>query len=229
MTARLVIASLFALVLSIASAAGAASEVRPLRIMCIGDSITEGGATFANYRPLLAAQLAAAGRTVEFVGSRTSPSDLGPLRHEGYGGKNIEFLAQTVPAHFAATPADVVLLNAGHNHFDTEKPVPGMIAATAELIGALRKANPKVTVLLAQVITAGKLPKYSYIPELNTALAQLAAKLSTPAQPVILVDHATGFDWRTDTITDLVHPNAAGAAKMAQRWFTALQTLPRSP
>ena len=86
-----------------------------------------------------------------------------------------------------------------------------------------------MTVLLAQVITAGKLPKYSYIPELNAELARLAEKISTPAQPVIIVDHATGFDWRTDTIADLVHPNAAGAAKMAQRWFVALQALPRSP
>ncbi len=229
MTLRPVIASLVALLLSFTSVVGAESTTRPLRIMCVGDSITEGGTTFANYRTLLAAQLAAAGRAAEFVGSRTSPSDLGPLRHEGYGGKNIEFLAQTVPAHFASTPADIVLLHAGHNHFDTEHPVPGMIAATAQLIGALRSANPKVTVLLAQVITAGKLPKYSYIPELNAELARLAEKISTPAQPVIIVDHATGFDWRTDTIADLVHPNAAGAAKMAQRWFVALQALPRSP
>jgi hypothetical protein len=47
-----------------------------------------------------------------------------------------------------------------------------------------------VIILLAQVIPAGKLPKYSYIPELNATLARLAAKLHTPAQPVIIVDQA---------------------------------------
>ncbi len=199
----------------------AAAEVPPhvWRIMPVGDSITEGGATFANYRPLLAAKLRAAGVAFSFVGSR-GPAD---LRHEGYGGKNVEFLAGHVPSNFAATPADLVLLHAGHNHFDTERPVPGMLAATEQLITAFRAANPRVIVLLAQVIPAGKLPKYSYLPEFNAALARLAAKLHTPAQPVHLVDHATGFDWRSDTIADLVHPNATGAAKMADRWFEALQ------
>lgn len=201
----------------------AAAEVAPpvWRIMPVGDSITEGGATFTNYRPLLAAKLRAAGVAFAFVGSR----GLADLRHEGYGGKNVEFLAENVPANFAQHPADIVLLHAGHNHFDTERPVPGMLAATERLIAAFRAAHPRVIVLLAQVIPAGKLPKYSYLPEFNAGLAALAAKLNTAAQPVLLVDHATGFDWRTDTIADLVHPNAAGAEKMAQRWFEALAPL----
>ena len=33
----------------------------------------------------------------------------GALRHEGYSGKTVEFLAANVPAHFRATPADIVL------------------------------------------------------------------------------------------------------------------------
>lgn len=202
---------------------------QPWRIMTIGDSITEGGKTFVTYRPLLAAKLKAAGYAVEFVGSRVSDSPGGPLRHEGYGGKNVEFLAATVPANFAKTPADVVLIHAGHNHTVEELPVPGMIAATERLILALRAVNPRVVVLLAQVIPAGKLPKYAYLPEFNRELAHLAPKLSTPAQPVILVDQASGFDWPTDTIADHVHPNARGAEKIAERWFAAVAKIVSSP
>ena len=197
---------------------GAPPESRVWRIMPVGDSITEGGASFSTYRPLLAEKLRAAGLAFEFVGSRGSED----FRHEGYGGKNVEFLAATVPAQFAKTPADLVLLHAGHNHFDTERPIPGILAATERLIASFRTINPNVIVLLAQVIPAGKLPKYSYLPELNAELARLAVRLDTPAQPVHLVDQATGFDRHTDTIADLVHPNAAGAAKMAARWFEAL-------
>ena len=200
-------------------AAGAERASRAIRVMAVGDSITEGGKTFAVYRPRLAEKLRAEGRAVEFVGTRGDPG----LRHEGYGGKNIEFLARTVPAHFAEEPADLVLLHAGHNHTVEERPVPGMIAATADLIVALRAANPRVVILLAQVIPAGKLPKYAYLPEFNAELARLAARLHTPSQPVVLVDHAAGFDWRTDTIADRVHPNESGAAKMAERWLEALR------
>lgn len=198
-----------------------AAEAAPWRIMAVGDSITEGGKTFACYRPVLAEKLRTAGLAVEFVGKRGQ----GELRHEGYGGKNVEFLARTVPAHFAAQPADIVLLHAGHNHFVEEQPVPGMVAATEQLIAAFRAVNPRVIVLLAQVIPAGKLPKYSYLPAFNAELARLAARLHTPAQPIVLVDQATGFDWQTDTIADLVHPNAAGAEKMAARWLAALQPI----
>ncbi len=191
------------------------------RIMPVGDSITEGGSTFTNYRPLLSEKLRAAGFLFAFVGTRGAP----PLLHEGYGGKTIEFLANTVPAHFAENPADIILLHAGHNHFNEEKPIPGIVAETERLIGAVRAINPRVIVLVAQVITSGKLPKYAYIPELNLAIAKLVNRLHSNAQPVILVDQATHFDWKTDTIADRVHPNATGVAKMAEVWSTGLQPL----
>jgi lysophospholipase L1-like esterase len=192
--------------------------------MAIGDSITAcNPRDFSCYTWMLNARLREAGCPVEFVGTQVSESPQGPIRHEGYGSRTIEFLADTVPGHFRAAPADIVLLHAGHNHFVHEQPVPGMIAATERLVSALRAVNPKVVVLLAQVEQSGKLPKYSYIGDFNRALVPLAAQLSSPGQPVLLVDHATGFDWRTDTIDDHVHPNVSGARKIADRWFEALK------
>lgn len=197
----------------------------PLRLMAVGDSITAGADFFSCYRYPLWEKLFAAGYVVEFVGTQASPTRVGPLAHEGYGGKNTEQLAQLVPEHFRAHPADIVLLHSGHNHTVEEQPGPGIVAATEKLIAAFRAVNPHVTVLLASVIPAGKLPKYSYLPALNTALAALAARLDTPGQRVMPVDQATGFDWRTDTVADHVHPNAQGAEKMAAVWFAALQNI----
>lgn len=216
---------LLGLVLVSACAPLTRSSQPPMRLMAVGDSITEGGDSFSCYRPLLSDQLHVAGYSVEFVGTRTSQHPNGPLRHEGYGGKNTEYLAENVPAHFRAQPADIVLLHSGHNHDSAEKPVPGIVAATERLIVAFRAANPRVTVLLAQVIPAGKLPKYSYLPALNAELARLASRLDSPRQRVVLVDQTAGFDWRADTVADHVHPNAAGAAKMARTWLAALRPL----
>jgi len=209
--------------LLLASVLGAAEPPAPRRIMAVGDSITQGGgATYATYRVVLAAKLRAAGVRFEFVGSQVTPTPQGPLRHEGYGGKNAEFLAGILGSKLAAAPADILMIQAGHNHFAEEKPIPGIVAATRAMVAAARQRNPQVVVLIAQVTPAGKLPKYSYIPELNLALAALAGELDRPGQRVVSVDLATGFDVAADTIADRVHPNARGAEKIAQRWAEVL-------
>jgi len=200
---------------------GAAAE--PVRIMAIGDSITQGGKTFVTYRLPLDQKLRAAGLNYEFVGSQQSAGPHGPLWHEGYGGKNAEFLAGLMPQKLKQLKPDIILLHCGHNHSAEEKPVPGILAAERAIIEAARKQNPKVVVLLAQVITSGKLPKYGYIPELNQAQVLLARELSRPDAPVMIVDQATGFDPQKDAILDKVHPNAQGAEKMANQWFLALK------
>src|SRR5688572_4597250 len=205
--------------------AAAATPSAPVRIMAVGDSITAGADFFSSYRYPLWEMLFGAGYIVEFTGTQQSETRIGSLAHEGYGGKNTEYLAQAVPAHFRAHPADIVLLHSGHNHTVEEQPVPGIVAATASLIESFRAVNPRVTVLLAQVIPAGKLPKYSYLAELNVALARLAARVDRPDARVVLVDQASGFDWATDTVADKVHPNARGAQKMAAVWFAALKTV----
>ena len=202
---------------------------RIYRVMPVGDSITQGGSNFDSYRYPLWEKLFTAGYLIEYVGSRTNQSRIGPLHHEGYGGKTVEYLATTAARSFQKYPVDIVLLHAGHNHTAEKHPVNGIIAATAALIGSFRAANPQVIVLLAQVIPSGKLPKYSYIPQLNQELGELAKRLHTAKQPVILVNQAEGFDWTTDPIDDLVHPNARGAEKMAARWFEALTQVMEKP
>jgi acetyl esterase/lipase len=213
---------LLVLSIVIACVLPAAAAEKIVRIMPVGDSITEGGSSFSNWRYPLWEKLYSAGYLVEYVGSRKSPSRIGDLFHEGYGGKNSAFLAANVPANFKKTPADIVLLHAGHNHFAEEKPVPGIVRDTEAMIAAFRAVNPKVIVLLAQPITSSKLPKYSYIPELHLALAELTERLTKPSSPVIIVPQGDGFDPVKEAIADGVHPNESGARKMADQWFKAL-------
>jgi len=215
---------MLARLLCLCLAAGLSAAEATYRIMAVGDSITQGGGkVFATYRLPLAAKLRAAGLRCEFVGSQKTETAAGSLSHEGHGGKNAEFLASILETRLQAHPADVLMIQAGHNHFAEEKPVPGIVAAHRQMIAIARRLNPKAIVFVAQVTPSGKLPKYAYLPELNAALADLVKELHRPGQPVYLVDLATGFDVGADTISDLVHPNDRGAEKIAQRWAEALQ------
>ena len=195
----------------------------PLRIMAAGDSITAGGKTFVTYRLPLELKLRTAGFKFEFVGSQQSEGPTGPLLHEGYGGKTAEDLVKILGSKFKQAKPDILLLHCGHNHSAEEKPVAGIIIAERAIIEAARKQNPHIVVLLAMVIPSGKLPKYSYIPELNQAEVLLVRELHRPDAPVMLVDQYTGFDPQKDTIMDKVHPTAQGAEKIALKWFAALR------
>lgn len=209
-----------------------------VRIMPVGDSITEGNVTtFSVYREPLFDRLKAAGYRFEYVGSKSTTYQGNTLRYEAYSGADATYVAGQVAAHFAASPADIVMIHAGHN-FDlgsrTESQIIGLIeTATRSMITTCRTVNPKVIVLLAQVITSPKPSdvkgstaiKYGYIPALNLRLAEVAAELNTAAQPVIVVNQAEGWNTATDAYTDQVHPNATGAGKMAGKWFDALVPL----
>jgi type 1 glutamine amidotransferase/lysophospholipase L1-like esterase len=187
----------------------------PPTILAFGDSITQRG-----YRHALFPKLKATGAPFTFIGPLSDATS----RHAGYGGRNTAHLRSIAQRIYQQHPADIVLLHSGHNSFAKDKPVAGIVRDTEAIIALIRDINPKAVILLAQVIHAGKLPKYSYIPALNLALAESAKSL----EGVVLVDQAAGFDWRTDTEPDKVHPNATGAEKIAATWLGALLPILRS-
>ncbi|WP_346858518.1 alpha/beta hydrolase fold domain-containing protein [uncultured Draconibacterium sp.] len=196
-----------------------------ITILGLGDSITEGGKTFHSYLFPLWERLFAAGYHVDFIGPRSSPCRIGQINHCGFSGKNAEFLENQIDSIYRLYPADVILLHSGHNHFNTENPVDGIIRAQKSIINKILAINPDAKILLAKVIESGKLPKYSYIPDLNKNIDKMVPELNLPN--VILVDQSKDFDWEIHSISDKVHPNPDGAKLMADVWFQTLkQVLP---
>jgi acetyl esterase len=197
------------------------TNAKAITILGLGDSITQGGADFDSYLFPLRKKLLNAGYNIKFIGPKASSQKTDTIYNAGFSGKNAEFLEAGVDSIYTRFPADVVLLHTGHNHFDTENPIAGIIAAQKSIITKLTAINPRVVVFVAQVISSGKLPKYSYIPALNEQIAVMVKHLNN--KHVILVNQEKGWDWQKYTIADKVHPNALGAEKIAQAWFKALK------
>lgn len=194
-----------------------------VRIMGIGDSITEGGSTFSSYMGPLKTMINESGLNCEFVGIRDGKSCGVSYRHSAFGGKNTEFIESNIDSIFSVCQADIVLIHSGHNHFIEEKPVNGIVSAHKSIIEKLRKRNPDVKILVAGVIDSGKLPKYSYIGDLNRRLKELVNDYAD--DNIVFVNVSDGFDWRIHTIKDKVHPNSVGAYVMASNWYKALNTI----
>jgi lysophospholipase L1-like esterase len=220
-----------------------------LRIMPLGDSTT----AFTCVRSALWQMLAQAGRTkVDFIGSRSGDAKCAftgyDQDHEGHGGYLVSDVlkptstgraagadpgdpyvsaAPDLATWFDGRPADVVLMHFGTNDIWSNISPAKILDAYAAVLARLRQNNPKVRLLVAQIIplAPASCPQCpARVQTLNAMIPAWATTQSTPASPVQVIDQATGFDLMTDT-NDKVHPNAAGAQKMAAKWFAALSPL----
>ncbi len=222
------------------------------RILCLGNSITQGNTEYASYRFNLWKKLIDAELEAEFIGSHDSNNGgLSPAQNTVYKGEtftnyneghwgwstdqvlygnNEEPGAGKLSDWLANYTPDIVLMHLGTNDMFRDQPIDETLNELREVITQLRAKNPNVTILLSKLIPAngGNVgpPIADNIVELNERIPEFAQSLNTAASEVILVDQFTGFDPTPGADTwDGVHPNEAGEEKMAQRWFEALESL----
>jgi lysophospholipase L1-like esterase len=205
---------------------------RPLRILPIGDSITQGGRLPKEYtyRWQLDRLLADEDIPHEFIGTRRrgiDPAFRWPLpwsdAHEGYyGGKTREVVDQVVAHLPRLPPPDIAIVYLGTN--DNADFGDTVITPLIELVGALRAHSPHVAVLI------GRVPK----PIMQGAIAlelrvDQLARLSTPESPVVIVPIDDGWVPNPDAgdadTLDGVHPSLKGQRKMAEAWLLAIRRL----
>jgi lysophospholipase L1-like esterase len=219
-------AAAMALAVAVVPPTGATAAADPVRIMPLGDSITGSPGC---WRALLWNRLQSSGHTgVDFVGTLGPqgcgvPYDGDNEGHGGFLGTNIAD-QNLLPGWLAATDPDIVLMHLGTNDVWNNRSPATILAAFGKLVDQMRAQNPRMVVLLAQIIPmnpANCAECGARAVALNQAVPAWAAAKSTAASPVVVVDQWTGFDTATDT-GDGVHPNDAGNRKIADRWFPAL-------
>ncbi len=188
------------------SVASTTADSPPVRIMPLGDSLTEGGdptqptTSAQSYRGYLFHLLADAGYEVDFVGSvQKEAVSGGDPDHEGHGGYTIGPDGSTLctgcgPANLdsglegwlAANPADIVLLLAGVNDLLPQSdPSTGLVrnAVPAEagnklraLVERIRTLAPDTTVIVASY------PPISYLVDPSLDKVEAFTALNTAAR-----------------------------------------------
>lgn len=201
-----------------------------LKLLCIGDSITQGDAYTTSWRYDLWKRLIDSNVKVDMVGTVTTNFEGDPEfpdhkgqqfdnEHEGRWGWTAGKVAETLPLVLKKVDADVALIHLGSNDFLLGKGPRPVLEAHEAIIAALRADNPKIKIFVAQLIPNGA-PRA--LPAFNKALPAAAKEWSTEQSPVYVVDMVT--DFKLDDMTyDQLHPEENGEAFMATRWFEALQ------
>lgn len=196
-----------------------------VRILPLGDSITRGKNTHWSYRRDLEAALAGAGCSFDFVGSQSGPTTgpgapLNDRDNEGHSGLRTDEIRARLSNWLPGNEHDWALIHAGTNDVLQGTSISAARTNISQIIDKLRGANPNVGILLAQIIP--NLPaNEAAVVALNDEIDSLAAQKHTTASPVIVVNHYSGYNTFNHNY-DQIHPNDAGEAIMAVRWFDAL-------
>jgi acyl-CoA thioesterase I len=195
-----------------------------VKVMPLGDSITESTTGLSSYRYYLWHLLIKNGYRVDFVGSRRGVGNGPPAKddfdmdHEGHSGWRADEILARIQAWAAAVSPDVILLHIGTNDLWQGQSVASTVSDIGAIIDTVRIVNPRIRVLLAQLIPQ---TGHSFISSLNAALPALAADKNQPDSRIVLVDQYTGFHPSSMTY-DGTHPNDTGDSRMADRWFEKL-------
>lgn len=204
-----------------------------IRIMPLGDSITQADRNHNSYRRPLWLKLRAAGYDVNFVGSTKSnylgnaPKSDFDQDHEGHWGWEVDEVLAQVDRWSATAKPDVVLIHLGTNNILRGQSFESTIAELRKLVETMRQQNPRLKILIAQLIPSSG--SEALTQQFNQQIAMLARSINSQTSPVILVDQFSGFNVQQNTY-DGLHPNESGEQKMANRWFQALEkVLPKKP
>ena len=225
------------------------AEQAPLRILPLGDSITQAEVNRASYRYFLWKKLIDADIEFDFVGSMQRQQDkyskgttpqpdyngqAFDRDHEGHFGWTIGHVnAGRDPKNGTGSGSlrqwvehydfDIALVHLGTNDVFYKQSNQQIEKQLRTLVKTLRADNPRAVILVAQVIPSSKNPAIANaIISMNDMIAELADDLSSRKSPVIAVDQHSNFDIAADSY-DGVHPNALGEEIMAQRWFVAIE------
>jgi lysophospholipase L1-like esterase len=198
-----------------------------VRVMPLGDSITDGVPAAGGYRIGLWQRFTAGNFRVDFVGTLSNgPSTLGDHDHEGHSGWRIDMIDANIVNWAQTTNPHTVLLHIGTNDVLQNFNLAGAPGRLSTLIDHITATVPTAEVFVASIIPLANAGQEANARTFNATIPGIVQSKVNAGKHVHFVDmHAalTPAD-----LADGVHPNPGGYDKMATVWFNALQSVPGS-
>jgi lysophospholipase L1-like esterase len=202
--------------------------------MPLGASRVEGNRPeFESYRYELWKALKENNWTFDFIGTRTDSASYPPFNsehfdndHEGRSGWTSGQILAGLPDWLRATGSpDIVLFSSpGGNDALAELPYEDAVENINDIIDTIQANNPNVTIIIEQMAPARSdrmTPELTiFFEQIQQEALHIATHQSTSTSQVIAVDMFTRFD--DSLFADDVHYNEAGAALIADRYYSVL-------
>ena len=229
------------------------SAANPVKIMAIGDSITDDCVANGAWRKYLQTLLDTNGYPFTFVGrNQSTPSgSFTKIQHEGYcgavtgppgvlgypvygyAGPDVYLQKIVADALTNATP-DLVLVLIGANDIGRGRN-PYQVATNdlPNLLDLIFSKAPNANVILAKITSLANAnvggmnygAYYANVYIYNAVLQAMVNQRRALGQNVSLADMFSVVDTGTMFNGDHLHPNALGLQAIAQEWFTRIQAI----
>jgi lysophospholipase L1-like esterase len=211
-------------------------------IMPLGDSITDGytNSIGGGYRPQLFHLALAASKTITFVGSASNGPDTVdgvpfPKAHEGHSGWTIENgcgrsgIAEIVVDTLGTYTPHIVTLMIGTNDVDTSCNLSTAGTRLADLFDSILATDPKLLLVVAQIVPTTDDTENTKVQAFNALIPPLVKTRADAGKHIVTVDMYGAFtanaSYKTEYMSDKLHPKDAGFNKMAETWYAAIGTL----
>jgi len=195
----------------------------PCKILPLGDSITDGIGFSGGYRVELFSLALDDGKEITYVGgSMNGPSMVDgvtfPKAHEGHSGWTIQQIDDIVPSPALGPDPNIILLHIGTN--DMARSPSGAPDRLGALIDQILMELPDSLLVVSNIIP---LPQSaSAVTTFNNAVPGLVNSRKEAGKHILFVDQFMGFP--SSELGDGVHPNEAGYARMAGKWYAAISS-----
>ncbi|PZD72404.1 Multidomain esterase [Acaryochloris thomasi RCC1774] len=200
--------------------AGTTTITSPIRLMPLGDSITEGLETDPDggYRIPLWNSFVSDGFDIDFVGSlQTGPPTI-DVDHEGHRGFRIDEIADSVDDWLSTAQPDTILLMIGTNdilgNFDLEN-APDRLSS---LIDQITAQAPDADLFVSSIAPGERaVDDTQQTIDFNAAIQPI---IEAKGGNVTFVDINSQLS--LSDLIDEIHPNAVGYEKIADAWYEAI-------
>lgn len=195
-----------------------------VRVMPLGDSITDGVPAGGGYRVGLWQRFTAGGYQVDFVGSQSNgPATLGDHDHEGHSGWRIDQIDANITGWLRTSGPHTVLLHIGTNDILQNHDVAHAPDRLSALVDHITGTAPDAEVFVATIIPIANSGQEAAARTFNATIPGMVQSKQNAGKHVHLVDMHSALT--TADLVDGVHPTPTGYDKMAATWFTALKSV----